>query len=318
MENKDKLKIIFMGTPEFSLPSLKRLNEKENVVLVVTKEDKPQGRGLSSKPSPVKVLSKELGVPVYEPKTLKDESVVEKISSYDPDVIVVVAYGKFLPDSILKLPRFDCINIHPSLLPKYRGAAPMNWALINGEKETGVSSMYMAKEMDAGDILLQKKIKIDEEDNLESIHDKLAELSAEVIDETIQKLKEEKLTPIKQDPCLVTFARILKKEDGKIDWDKDGRFIFNQIRGMNPWPGTYSYLDNKMVKILKTELVELDSEKAKSGARIIIENNEELVVKTGKEALKILSLQLEGKKKLDVKEFLKGFKGEIKFANEKN
>lgn len=300
------MKIIFMGSAAFAVPSLAALhNARYDLAVVVTQPDKPAGRGRKLTTPPVADRAKDLGLPVYQPKSVKSEKAIEKIRSYRPDMIVVVAYGKILPRELLDIPPLGCVNVHASLLPKYRGAAPINWAVVNGEKETGVTTMFINEELDAGDILLTKHIPIEEDDTSITLHDRLAPIGAGLLLETIDGLKGRSIELAPQDGSQATFAPMLKKEDGSIDWKKDAGSIRNLIRGMQPWPSAYTHLDGKMLRIFDAAVLEaitLD----KPGT--ILDVEECIVVATGDGKLCIKELQLEGKKRMTARDFLHGHK----------
>jgi methionyl-tRNA formyltransferase len=299
------MRIVFMGTPEFAVPSLKALIESgDEVVAVVTQPDKPKGRGLEVTPPPVKTLAQKHGIPVLQPQKIKTEEFLKQLEELKPDIICVVAYGKILPKGILELPKYGCINVHASLLPKYRGAAPINWAIIRGEKVTGITTMKMDEGMDTGDILLQREVPIEDEDTAETLSHKLSLTGAEVLIETLNLLKEGKLKPIPQNHSQATYAPMLKKEDGEIDWGKTAEEIRNLVRGTLPWPGAYTFLDNKILKVYKVRVVE---GQGKPG-EVIKSDKETLRVATGENALDILELQIEGGKRLDTATFLRGRK----------
>ncbi|MDK2806948.1 MAG: methionyl-tRNA formyltransferase, partial [Thermoanaerobacterium sp.] len=299
------LNIVFMGTPEFAVPSLEKLIEfGHNVMLVITQPDKPRGRGKKISYSPVKECAIKNNIDVFQPPKLKNnKEVFDKLRKLNPDLIVVAAYGKILPEEILQIPRYGCINVHASLLPKYRGAAPINWAVINGEKETGITIMYMEKGLDTGDILLQKSIPILEEDNSETVHDKLAVLGGNALIEAINKMVDGALKPVKQDDSKATYAPILEKSIGLIDWQKSAVEIKNLVRGLRPWPVAYTYYKGNMLKIWAAEVYSYEG-KEKPGT--IITTGSALIVKCGKDALKILEIQSEGKRRMTVEEFLRG------------
>jgi methionyl-tRNA formyltransferase len=297
------MRIIFMGTPEFAVPSLKALIESgEEIVAVVTQPDKPKGRGLEVSSPPTKVLAEKYGIPVLQPQKIKTEEFFNELKKLDPNLICVAAYGKILPKNILDLPSYGCINVHASLLPKYRGAAPINWAIIRGEKVTGITTMKMDEGMDTGDMLLKKEVSIDDEDTGETLSEKLSHIGAELLIETIGLLKEGKLNPIPQDHSQATYASILKKEVGKIDWKKSAEEIRNLIRGTLPWPGAYTTVDNRVLKIYRAKISEGEGrpgEVIKSGSGV-------LRIATGSGALDVLELQIEGGKRLQTEEFLRG------------
>ena len=295
------MRIVFFGTPAFAVPTLTALlRSQEEVVAVVTQPDKRKGRERLPAAPPVKELALQNHLKVLQPSTLKDTSFLEEISALHPDIIIVVAYGKILPSGILKLPPQGCINLHASLLPKYRGAAPIQWAIINGEKKTGITTMYMDAGLDTGDILLQEDVAIDDGDTGETLGRRLAHLGASLLTKTIQKIKDQSLirTPQTGTP---TYAPPLKKEDGKITWSKTAVEISNLVRGMYPWPCAYCYLKNERIKITRV--------KASGGSGIagrIEKAHEELVVGTGEGFITIIELQSEGKRMMAARDFLQG------------
>ncbi len=251
------MKIVFMGTPNFALPSLSRLlNDGHQIQLLVTRPDRPKGRGQKVAPPPTKELAMSQGIPVEQPTDLRNSVLYNLLRSLQPEVIVVVAYGKFLPQELLDLPPYGGINLHASLLPKYRGASPVNWVINNGERETGVTTNKMSAEMDAGDILLARRVAIGPTETAEELGERLSIIGAELLSETLARLQEGRLTPRPQDHSQATFAPRLKKEDGKIDWGKGATQIFNAIRGMVPWPGAYSIFRGKKVILWRGELCE--------------------------------------------------------------
>ncbi len=294
-----------MGTPEFAVPSLKALIESgDEVVALVAQPDKPSGRGRKLAPPPTKLLAQEHGIPVLQPSSIRTDEFLLKLKKLNPDLICVVAYGKILPKAVLDLPRFGCINVHASLLPKYRGAAPINWAIVRGEKITGVTTMLMDEAMDTGDVLLKRETVIDEEDNGETLSRKMSELGAELLIATVGLLKRGELNPRKQDDSQASYAPILKKDDGRIDWSKPALEIKNLVRGMLPWPGAFTTLSGNLLKIYSAQLSEgmgRPGEVIKSGPGI-------LRVSTGSGAIDILELQVAGGKRLDSKAFLAGRK----------
>lgn len=297
------MKIIFMGTPEFAVPSLNALIESgEEVVAVITQPDKPKGRGLEILPPPTKILAEKHSIPVLQPAKIKTEEFFNEIKKFNPDLICVAAYGKILPKNLLDLPPYGCINVHASLLPKYRGAAPINWAIIRGEKVTGITTMKMDEGMDTGDMLLKEEVPIDDEDTGGTLSEKLSEIGARLLIETIRLLKEGKLNPIPQDHSQATYAPMLKKEDGKIDWGKPAEEIRNLIRGALPWPGAYTSLQGKILKIYKACLAEGEGKPGE----VIKSQSGILRIATGSSALDLLEIQIEGGKKLEAEAFLRG------------
>jgi methionyl-tRNA formyltransferase len=299
------MKIVFMGTPEFAVPSLKALVDSgEEVAAVVAQPDKPQGRGLKLSPPPTKVFAEERGIPVLQPQGIRTEAFLRDLAELNPDIIIVAAYGKILPRSILELPPFGCINVHASMLPEYRGAAPVNWAIARGEKVTGVTIMRMDEGMDTGDILLTREVPIDDDDTGETLSGKLSLAGAELLLMALENLKRGELHPLKQDDSLATYAPMLKKEDGRIDWSKPAGEIRNLIRGMLPWPGAFTLLGGKLLKIYKAAISEGEGKEGE----VITAPQGVLRVVTGKGALDILELQIEGGKRLPSKDFLSGRK----------
>ena len=309
-----KLKIVFMGTPEFAVPSLKALIVAGNkVVSVVTQPDKPKGRGKVLTPPPVKELALQHNIPVLQPEKIRDETFINVIKGLCPDIIVVIAYGKILPKAILDIPPKGCINVHASLLPKYRGAAPINWAIINGEPETGITTMLMDEGMDTGDILLTEKIKIKDDDTASDIHDRLKDLGAQVLLKTIHALEKGTIKPVPQDNFQASYAPMLKKEDGRIDWTLGPEGIRNLIRGLNPWPGAYTRWEGMQIKIFKAEITSKEKVAELPGT-VLYSIDKGICVATGKGSLLITELQPENRNRMSVSEFIKGYriaKGQI-------
>jgi methionyl-tRNA formyltransferase len=299
------MRIIFMGTPEFACPTLKTLIDRgENVIAVVTQPDRPKGRGQQTLPPPVKVLAEQHGIPVMQPVKVRHPDAIEEIRALNPDLIVVIAFGQILPKALLEIPKHGCINVHASLLPYYRGAAPLNWCIINGETETGVTTMMMDVGLDTGDMLLKKSTPIDADEDTRSLHDRLSVIGAELLAETIDELAAGKLVPEKQDDSLTCYAPMLKKEDGQIDWSKDAASIKNLVRGMTPWPGAYSYLDDKILKVYR---VQTGTSEGAPGS-VISAGRNGIEVACGKGSIVIEELQLEGKKRLAAADFVAGCK----------
>ena len=298
-------KIVFMGTPEIAVPSLKALVENGfEIPLVITQPDKPKGRGQAVQYPPVKEYALTAGLEVYQPEKIKNNTeVMEKLKSISPDFFAVVAYGKILPQDVLDIPKIAPVNVHFSLLPKYRGPAPVNWAIMNGEEETGVDTMLMDAGMDTGDILLTAKTPILKK-NAGELADELAVTGAALLIKTLNEF--ESITPVKQDDNKATKASMMNKDMGLIDWAQDASQIERMIRAFTPWPASYSMLDSKKVKIFKSDVVE-SNHNAAAGTVINIEK-ESFTVACGNNALKILELQLEGKKRMDTKSFLAGYK----------
>ncbi len=293
------MNIVFMGTPDFAVPTLKKLAESEhNILAVFTQPDKPVGRKQVLTPPDVKVCAESYGLKVIQPVTLKDENSIKEIKSLNPDVIVVVAYGKILPKEILDIPKNGCINVHGSLLPKYRGAAPIQQAVLNGDKLTGVTTMYMGEGLDTGDILLKSETEIGENETSAELFDRLAELGADLLIETLDKL--DSITPVKQDESKATYTNKITKDLCPIDWNKTAREIHNQVRGLQTWPVATSKLGGKDIKIHST----LFCDKSGKAGEIISINP--LTVACSENSLIINELQLSGKKRMSSKSFMLG------------
>lgn len=304
------MRILFMGTPDFALETLKALWESDDEVIgVITQPDKPQGRGYRLTPPPVKAFAVENNIPVYQPNTLKGEEFEACLGNLDPDLIVVVAYGKILPESVLNYPRYGCINVHGSLLPEYRGAAPMQRAIIDGKKQTGITTMYMAKGLDTGDMLLKDTVDILENDNFEDIHDKLALCGAQVMLRTIKLLKEGKLERIVQDDSLATYASKIEKSDCVIDFSKDARTIHNQIRGLSPMPLAFTHTpDGKLLKVLASRVVSDDCENIEKPGTVLSLSGGEILVSCKKGRIAILGVIPEGKGRMKASDYINGRK----------
>lgn len=299
------MRIIFMGTPEFACPTLRTLIERgENVVAVVTQPDRPKGRGQQTLPPPVKVVAEGHGIPVLQPVKVRLPESIEQIRALEPDLIVVIAFGQILPKALLDIPKHGCINVHASLLPRYRGAAPLNWCIINGECETGVTTMMMDVGLDTGDMLLKSATPIDPDEDTQSLHDRMSLLGAELLARTLDRLKAGELVPEKQDDSLTCYAAMMKKEDGLIDWTRSAQQIKNQVRGMTPWPGAFSFLDDKLLKVYK---VQTASGSGTPGT-VVAAGRDGIEVACGEGSLLIRELQLEGKKRMAAGDFLAGYK----------
>lgn len=297
------MKVIFMGTPDFAAASLEALIGSEHEILaVVTQPDKPKGRKGELTSPPVKTIAVENGIKVYQPVKVREAEFVEIIRGYKPDVIVVIAFGQIIPESILEIPKYGCVNIHGSLLPKYRGAAPIQWAVLDGEKESGVTSMLMDKGIDTGDMLLKKSIKLEEYETSGSLFDKLMALGAETLLETLEGLEKGSITPEKQGDSPTDYAKMLTKEMGLIDFSRTAAELDCFVRGMNPWPSAYTTLGGKTLKIWGAKPV---AEKGKAGSVLRV-GKDSFVVGCGENALEILEVQLEGKKRMPARDFLKG------------
>ena len=300
------MRIVYMGTPPFAVPPLQSLVAAgHDIAGVVTRIDKPAGRGKVLTPPAVKVAAEQSGVPVFQPKRVRDQASIEAIRAMRPQVIVVAAYGQILPKELLALPEYGCINIHASLLPAYRGAAPINWAVINGETRTGITIMQMDEGMDTGAILAQEGIPIAPRDTAGTLTEKLSELGSWLIVDALSRIEAGGLPAVPQDSGKATIAPLLRKEDGLIDWGMTAGEIHNRVRGLSPWPGAYGFIDGKLIKVLETEVVEGAGE---PGA-LYAQGRDVLAAGTGNGGLRIMRLQPEGKKPMSAAEFLRGHRG---------
>lgn len=301
------MKLVFAGTPDFAVPILKKLLEAgHDVCLVLSRPDKPKGRSGALSPSPVKEAALAAGIEVYQPANLRGDDTYEKLKEAAADAIIVAAYGAIVPKRILDLPKYGCINVHASLLPAYRGAAPIQWAVIDGLKVTGTTIMQMGEGLDTGDIIAQEKMPIADDETGGSLFDKLAVQGAELLVKTLENTDNIKRTP-QPEESTTPYARMIKKEDGLIDWTKDAASIECQVRGMNPWPCAYTHLNKKTLKVWRAAAVDDDTD-APCGT--VLKSKNELVIKAGGGALQLLEVQLEGKKRMPAEDFLRGFKVE--------
>lgn len=309
------MKVIFMGTPDFSVGTLEALIEAgHEVVLAVTQPDKPKGRGGKMQYTPVKETAARHGIPVFQPKRVRASECVEELRKYQADVIVVIAFGQILPREILEMTPYGCINVHASLLPKYRGAAPIQWAVIDGEKVSGVTTMQMDEGLDTGDMLLKTEVALDEKETGGSLHDKLAEAGAELCVRTLKALEEGTVKPKAQGDSPTEYARMLDKSLGRIDWNQDAAAIERLVRGLNPWPSAYTEWDDKAMKIWDAETAEDIEESGAAGNQeyeapgtVTAVGKDGFFVQTGRGILKILALQIPGKKRMDAGAFLRGY-----------
>lgn len=302
---KNKPNLIFMGTPDFAVPSLKALFENGyNVLMVVTQPDRPKGRGRKVIPPPVKEAAQSFGYDVIQPVSIKDKDFFDTIVRLKPDIFIVVAYGHILPRNILAIPKTGVINLHASLLPKYRGSAPIQWAIINGEKETGVTTMLLDEGMDTGDILLSSKAKITKVDTSATLHDRLSVLGADLLIKTLKAFENNDINPIAQDHTNATYAPLLKKGDGRIVWEKNAEHIASFIRGVTPWPGAFTFQDNKRLKIFSAKPISVEVNE--SPGTVVKGFPDELRIATGKGALSVIEIQGASGKRLLIKDFLMG------------
>lgn len=302
------MRIVFWGTPDFAAESLKELlNSKHEVVAVVTQPDKPKGRGKKIQPPPVKVVAQEAGIPVFQPEKIKNnKEFIQKLKELKPDIFVVVAYGKILPEEILYLPKYKTINVHASLLPEYRGAAPIHRAIMEGKRKTGVSIMELVKELDAGPVYSQKEIEITEKDDIVSIHDKLAKAGAKLLIETLDKIEKGEIKPVEQEHEKSTYAKPIEKSEGKIDWNKSAEEIFNQIRALKIWPKAFANFRDKQVKILEAEPLDKDYQ-GEAGEIVDIDTKKGIIVKTGKGSLIIKKIQFPNSKPISAVDAVRGY-----------
>ncbi|NMB43570.1 MAG: methionyl-tRNA formyltransferase [Clostridiales bacterium] len=311
------MNIIFMGTPDLAATVFDKLiASNHNILAAVTQPDRPVGRGKKIKYSPVKELALEHNIPVLQPNKARDEEFISELESYNPDIIVVAAYGQILPEGIINLPKFGCINVHTSLLPKYRGASPIQWAIMNGDEKTGVTIMHMDTTLDTGDIIIQEEVIIDKKETAASLHDKLALCGGDLVIEAIKLMEEGKAPRIKQDDSMATYVKTIDKSEGKIDFSDSSIVIERKIRGLNPWPSAYTFLNGQNLKVWDAEVLEeeikdsLKNKQASPGQIVDVSDNG-LIVNTGHGYLNLLEIQLAGKKRMKVADFLRGNKVEV-------
>lgn len=303
----DKKKIVFMGTPKFAVPVLEMLIEKYGVDLVITQPDKKVGRKKVLTAPPVKIIAEEKGIKVLQPEKISnDENVLSELKELNPDIIITAAYGQLVPETILEIPKYKCINVHGSLLPKLRGGAPIQYSILEDHGKTGITIMYMVKKLDAGDMISKVEVDILDSDNYESLHDKLSIAGRDLLKETLPNIFTGNIAPEKQDDSLATFARNILREDEKIDWNKSARQIFNQIRALDPTPGAFTYLDENVLKIWNSEVVDLEENfSSKKVGTIIKQDKKHIYLLCGENTvLKVKELQISGKKRMPVVNFL--------------
>ena len=306
------MRIIFMGTPEFAVPVLESLiNSRHEVVAVVTQPDRPKGRGKNMQFSPVKECALAHNIPVMQPVNVSVLEVIDELRAYEPELIVVVAFGQFVTKKIREMPKYGCINVHASLLPKYRGAGPIQWAVINGEKESGVTTMYMCREIDKGDMLLKDTVTLDPKETGDSLHDKLSMMGGPLLLKTIDQLENGSAVRIPQCEEESTYAPKLEKTMGNIDWTMDADRIERLVRGLNSWPGTFTKIHGKTVKIWDCDVVRqetlTENQAAAKPGTVIVSEKDQLIVKAGNGALSLRMLQPEGKKNMTVDAYLRGY-----------
>ena len=303
------MKVLFMGTPDFAVPTLRALVEGGyDVIGAVTQPDKPKGRGHHLMPPPVKEFALGKNIPVYQPATLKGEEFASLLSELDPEVIVVVAYGKILPVNVLEYPKYGCVNVHGSLLPEYRGAAPMQRAIIDGKSETGITTMLMAAGLDTGDMLLKESVAIGENDNFEDIHDRLSIVGAELLVKTLKGLEAGEITPKVQDDSLSTYAAKIEKADCELDFSLDAKTLHDLIRGLSPIPLSFTHTpDGKLLKVVKSRVIDADKV-CDAACGTVIEVGEDIKVACGKGIISLLTVVPEGKGRMSAADFVRGRK----------
>ena len=306
------MRIVFMGTPDFAVPVLQSLiNSRHEVVAVVTQPDRPKGRGKNMQFSPVKECALAHNIPVMQPVNVSVPEVIDELRAYEPELIVVVAFGQFVTKKIREMPKYGCINVHASLLPKYRGAGPIQWAVINGEKESGVTTMYMCREIDKGDMLLKDTVTLDPKETGDSLHDKLSMMGGPLLLKTIDQLEDGSAVRIPQCEEESTYAPKLEKTMGNIDWTMDADRIERLVRGLNSWPGTFTKIHGKTVKIWDCDVVRqetlTENQAAATPGTVIVSEKDQLIVKAGNGALSLRMLQPEGKKNMTVDAYLRGY-----------
>ncbi len=299
------MNIIFMGTPDFAVPTLEKVyNQGVNISLVVTQPDKRRGRGKRVKSTPVKKKANELGLEVYQPKNINDKDSINLIKSIQPDIIVVIAYGQILKKEILKIPQYGCVNVHASLLPKYRGAAPINWAIINGDTKTGITTMFMEEGLDTGDMILKQEINIEENETAGELHDKLMYIGAKLMIKTLKLIKNNKIKRIPQDDDMSSYAPMMNKKLGLINWDKRAEEIKNLVRGTNPWPGAYLNYKGKKVKVFKVDIC--NKLKDKKVGKVVKADNTGIYINARDKCVIIKELQFPSKKRMKIDQFILG------------
>lgn len=298
-----EIRTVFMGTPDFACPSLEGLFAAGcNLVGVFTQPDRPSGRGRKLTPPPVKVLAQSHNIPVFQPERLRRPEAVEQLRLLQPDLVVVVAYGQILPKVVLDMPRLGCINVHASLLPSYRGAAPINKAIVDGETETGITTMFMDEGLDTGDMLLKKSLQIGPDETAGQLHDRLAQLGRETMDETLQQLCAGTLERIVQEDGASTYAPLMKKEDGLIDWSLPAGKIHNLVRGLDPWPSAYTFLNGELLKLATTS-----AEAGEGDPGVVLSASADgVLVGCGSGVLRVRGLQMPGKRRMPAADFLRG------------
>lgn len=304
------MKVVFMGTPDFAVPVLEALIKNHQVIAVVSQPDKPKGRGKKLQPTPVKAVAEANNIPVYQPERIKDDEFVDFLEKIEADIYVVVAYGQLLSQRILDIPKYGCVNVHGSLLPKYRGAAPIQWSIIDGEEKTGVTIMYMVKKCDAGDMILKKEIKIEPEDTYETLHDKMAPVGAEALIESLDLIEKGEVKAEKQDDELSCYASMITRDMGIIDWSKSSNEIKNKVRGFNPVPAAYTNYGGDILKIFKADILE-GYDNGEIGEILAVDKKKGFVVKTGDGAVMVTEIQAKGGKRMNCADYMRGHEIEV-------
>lgn len=302
------MRVIFMGTPDFAVPVLEAIIQAGHTVIgVYTQPDKPKGRGKSMQYTPVKEKALEHQIPVYQPARVREPEVIEEIRNLKPDIIIVVAFGQILPEELLAIPPYGCVNVHASLLPKYRGAAPIQRVIMDGEKESGVTTMYMAKGLDTGDMIEQLVVPIDAKETGGSYHDKLAEAGAGLCISTMEKIEAGTAPRIPQDDSKSCYAHMLQKSMGELDFEQPAEVLERLVRGLNPWPSAYTQLQGKNLKIYEADIVEIPENQQREPGKITAVDKKSFTIQCNPGGLRVTQLQLEGKKRMNTDAFLLGF-----------
>lgn len=299
------MKVLFMGTPDFAVPVLNAITEKYEVTAVISQPDRPKGRGKKLQPTPVKVLAESKGIPVYQPERIKNEEFTAFLKTIEADIYVVVAYGQILSQEILDIPRFGCVNVHGSLLPKYRGAAPIQWSVINGDTKTGVTIMYMDKTCDTGDMILKREMDIFPHDTYETLHDRMAPIGASALMEALELIEKGEAKAEKQDDSLSSHAPMITRDMGLIDWSKTSMEIKNKIRGFNPVPAAFANYDDIILKIFNSEIID-NYDSGEPGEILAVDKKKGFIVKTGDGALLITEVQAKGGKRMNTADYMRG------------
>lgn len=306
------MRIVFMGTPEFAVPSLRKLREAgHDIVLVVTQPDRPAGRGRVLRSPPVKDAAVALGLPLEQHETVNTDAFVERLQALSPDVIVVAAFGQILREDILECPPKGAINVHASLLPQFRGVAPINWVIMTGETETGVTTMFMAKKVDAGEIILTRKTPIGDNETAGELYDRLATLGADLLIETLELVEAGTAPRIAQDPAEVTYARKLRKSDGEVDWSGDASRVYDHVRGTTPWPGAFTWYRGKVLRVLEAARGEDSGRRGEPGEILTLDDEKGIEVAVGEGSVWLVRLKPEGKGAMNAASFARGYRPEV-------